>query len=214
MPYTYGTHKREASRPSSTSTLREIAAWLTRHSARRSRSSGDVGAVKRAEDFPDEMAQERNIKGMRPAKIMAPIFVANSPRHVVMSRDMLRGGVIGLMLENMAWLRAFPQTPLLYNADVIYKPEKRKEGSGRVIEYGEEWQTIPWVIFRGYGDCEDLGAWRAAELNQRFGIRALPYIRVRRMPNGYWRAHVVVKWPNGQIEDPSAKLGMYEYANR
>ena len=196
------------------SSLRSIAAWLTRHSARKSNASGDVGQVKRAKDFPDEMAQERNIKGMRPARIMAPIFVANSPKHIIMSRDMLRGGVIGLMLENMAWLRAFPKTPLLYDADVIYKPEKRKEDSKRVIEYGEEWQTIPWVIFRGYGDCEDLGAWRAAELRQRFGIHALPYIKVRRMPNGYWRAHVVVQLPGGKIEDPSAKLGMYDYANR
>jgi hypothetical protein len=213
MPYTYGTHTRQTVKPSDMSSLRAIAAWLTRHSARRPKSSG-IGEVKRAESFPDEMAQERNIKGMRPAKIMAPIFAANDPRHVLMSRDMLRGGVIGVMLQNIAWLRAYPQTPMLYNADVIYKPEKRKEGSGRVIEYGEEWQTIPWVLYRGYGDCEDLGAWRAAELNQRFGIRALPWIKVRRMPNGFWRAHVVVKWPNGQIEDPSAKLGMYEYANR
>lgn len=171
-------------------------------------------AVKRAKDFPDEMAQEAHIKGMRPARIMAPIFVANSPKHIIMSRDMLRGGVIGLMLENMAWLRAFPQTPLLYDADVIYKPEKRVENSKRVVEYGEEWQTIPWVIFRGYGDCEDLGAWRAAELRQRFKVNALPYIKVRRMPNGYWRAHVVVQLPGGKIEDPSAKLGMYDYANR
>ena len=131
-----------------------------------------------------------------------------------MSRDMLRGGVVGLMLANMAWLRAFPQTPLLYDADVIYKPEKRVETGKRVVEYGEEWQTIPWIIFRGYGDCEDLGAWRAAELRQRFGIHATPWIKVRQMPGGFWRAHVVVRWPNGQIEDPSAKLGMYDYANR
>ncbi len=213
MAYTYGTHTRQAAKPSDMSSLRAIAAWLTRHSARRP-SGGTLGQVKRAADFPDEMAQEKNIKGMRPAKIMAPIFVANDPKHILMSRDMLRGGVVGLMLENMAWLRAFPQTPLLYNANVIYKPERHVEAGKRVVEYGEEWQTIPWVIFRGYGDCEDLGAWRAAELRQRFGIHALPFIKVRRMPNGYWRAHVVVKWPNGQIEDPSAKLGMYEYANR
>lgn len=212
MPYSYGTRK-QASKPADMSSLQAIAAWLTRHSARRSKTSG-IGRGKRAEDFPDEMAQERNIKGMRPAKIMAPIFVANSPRHVTMSREMLRGGVIGLMLENIAWLRAFPETPLLYNADVIYKPEKRKETGRRVVEYGEEWQTIPWVIYRGYGDCEDLASWRAAELRQRFGIHALPDIKIRRMPNGYWRAHVIVVWPGGKVEDPSAKLGMYEYANR
>lgn len=170
--------------------------------------------MKRAEDFPHEIAQEANMRGMRPAKLMAPIFVANTPRHVVMSRDMLRAGVIGLMLQNMAWLRAFPQTPRLYKAGVRYKPEKHETRAGQVIQYGEEWQTIPWVIFRGYGDCEDLGAWRSAELNHVYGIRALPHIKVRRMPNGFWRAHVVVKHPDGRIEDPSAKLGMYDYPNR
>jgi hypothetical protein len=169
--------------------------------------------MKRAEEFSDEMSQERRLKGMRPAKLMAPIFVANSPRHILMSRAMLQGGVVGLMLQDIAWLRAFPRTPLLYDAGVIYKPEKHTEGKRRVIEYGEEWQTIPWVLYRGYGDCEDLGAWRAAELRQR-GVHALPHIKIRRMPNGFWRAHVVVKLPDGHIEDPSAKLGMYAYASR
>jgi hypothetical protein len=170
--------------------------------------------AKQAKDFPNEMAQEAHMKGMRPAKLMAPIFAGNKPEHIAMSREMLRAGVIGLMLQNLAWLKAFPQTPPLYKAGVIYKPEKHIGNSKRVIEYGEEWQTIPWVIFRGYGDCEDLGAWRSAELNARQGIRALPFIKIRRMPTGFWRAHVVVQYPDGRIEDPSAKLGMYEYVNR
>lgn len=160
-----------------------------------------------------EIEQENHAKGMRPAHIVAPIFARSDPRHAVMSRDMLRGGVIGLMLENMAWLRAYPQTPDLYSAGVIYKPEsQKKDAKGNITEYGETWQTIPWVLYRGYGDCEDLGAWRAAELRQKYGIRALPYIKVKQMPGGFWRAHVVVQWPGGKIEDPSAKLGMYAYS--
>jgi len=115
------------------------------------------------------------------------------------------------MLQDVAWLRAHPETPDLYHAGVSYKPERRREKTGKETEYGEEWQTIPWVIYRGYGDCEDLGAWRSAELNVKYRIKARPFIKMRRMPDGFWRAHVVVRWPNGQIEDPSAKLGMYTF---
>lgn len=155
----------------------------------------------------------RRMVGMRSAHIKAPIFVANDPKNARMSQLMLAGGVFGLMLENIAWLQAHPQTPDLYNAGVTYKPERRRinPNTGKPSEYGEEWQTIPWVIYRGYGDCEDLGAWRAAELRAKYHVKATPFIKMRRMPDGYWRAHVVVRWPNGQIEDPSAKLGMYTF---
>ncbi len=151
--------------------------------------------------------------GMRSARIMAPIFVSNQGVNPRMSQLMLAGGVFGLMLENIAWLKAHPETPELYQAGVSYKPERRRidPRTKKVTEYGEEWQTIPWVIYRGYGDCEDLGAWRAAELRAKFHVKATPFIKMRRMPDGFWRAHVVVRWPNGQIEDPSAKLGMYTF---
>jgi len=153
-------------------------------------------------------------KGMRPGRILAPIFSGNSPQSERFSQAALTGGVVGLMLENIAWLKVYPQTPLLYQSGVIYKPEKRRVNrDGTVIEYGEDWQTIPYVLYNGFGDCEDLGAWRAAELRVR-GIKALPDIKVRHLPDGAWRAHVRVRLPNGRIEDPSAKLGMYEYADR
>ena len=151
--------------------------------------------------------------GMRSAHILAPIFVKNDATNARMSQLMLAGGVFGLMLENIAWLQAHPETPDLYQAGVSYKPERRRinPATGKTSEYGEEWQTIPWVIYRGYGDCEDLGSWRAAELHQKYKIKATPFIKMRRMPDGFWRAHVVVRWPNGQLEDPSAKLGMYTF---
>lgn len=163
--------------------------------------------------FPELSERHPNrLVGMRPAHIMAPIFVRSDPKNARMSQLMLAGGVFGLMLENIAWLQAHPETPDLYHAGVSYKPERRRQNAGgRVSEYGEEWQTIPWVIYRGYGDCEDLGSWRAAELRQKYKIKATPYIKMRRMPDGFWRAHVVVRWPNGQLEDPSAKLGMYTF---
>jgi hypothetical protein len=138
---------------------------------------------------------------MRPAVIDSPIFADNTRRNAYFSQAALAAGVLGLMLEDVAYLKFYPKTPDLYDSGVIYKPE---EGT-------EVWRTIPYVIAAGWGDCEDLGAWRAAELRVRYGVKAVPHIRVRKLPSGSWRAHVVVRWPDGSIEDPSAKLGMYLY---
>jgi hypothetical protein len=101
-----------------------------------------------------------------------------------------------LAAVNLDWLREHPTTPKLYEAGVRYQPE-----------WGtEEWQDIPTTIERGYGDCEDLASWRIAELLFH-GVKAGPFIRFRR--DGQWlRYHVMVKYENGQIEDPSLKLGM------
>lgn len=170
----------------------------------------EVRHVKKGEGEDPAVTRER--KGMRPARILSPIFAGDGPQAIAFARMALQGGVIGLMLENMAWLKTNPQTPALYHAGVIYKPEKhRTDHGGHTLEYGEDWQTIPWVIYHGFGDCEDLGAWRAAELRMQ-GVKATPHIAIRKLADGAWRAHVQVKWPDGHIEDPSAKLGMYAYA--
>jgi len=84
----------------------------------------------------------------------------------------------------------------LYDTDVYYQRENKKRGMP------ERWQTITDVYRRGYGDCEDLAAIRVAEL-RRERIRAVPWFRRK---NNIW--HVVVKYPNGKIEDPSRILGM------
>lgn len=160
----------------------------------------------RPETPPDKLPP-----GMRPARLMVPIFAANTPEAIAFSLDALNAGVYGLMLQNMAWIKHYPQTPRLYRSGVIYKPEVHREDlGGSVVEYGEDWKTIPWVLYDGYGDCEDLGAWRAAELRVQ-GVNARPDVKIRKLPNGHWRAHVRVKYPDGHIEDPSAKLGMYAY---
>jgi hypothetical protein len=230
MPYTYGTHVRP--QVSNSNTLRALAAWLSQHGGKGAGTGGadrinaeppatfkrTLAQVHARDNFlrnhPEvsERRPARNV-GMRSAHIMAPIFASNKGANPRMSQLMLAGGVFGLMLENIAWLRVHPETPDLYSAGVSYKPERRRidPRTGKPSEYGEEWQTIPWVIYRGYGDCEDLGAWRSAELNAKYHIKAHPYIKMRRMPDGFWRAHVVVRWPDGQIEDPSAKLGMYTF---
>lgn len=147
-------------------------------------------------------------KGMRPARVLAPIFTSDDPRAIRFSIMALHGGLIGLMLEDIAWLANYPQTPGIYASGVKYVPEHPAFDKKTL---GEDWKTIPQLIVDGYGDCEDLAAWRAAELRVR-GIPAIPIVKVRRLPNGGpWRAHAVVSI-GGKIEDPSAKLGMYNYS--
>ncbi len=56
-------------------------------------------------------------------------------------------------------------------------------------------------------DCEDLCCWRAAEL-QAEGIAAHPVFVWRKLEDGSHLYHIVVRYPDGRIEDPSRRLGM------
>jgi hypothetical protein len=73
----------------------------------------------------------------------------------------------------------------------------------------EDWQTAAETLRRGVGDCEDLVIWRVAELREQ-GIpaRAIVLPLRRRL----W--HVVVRHPDGMLEDPSTALGMRAQDNR
>jgi hypothetical protein len=57
-------------------------------------------------------------------------------------------------------------------------------------------------------NCEDLACWRAAELRVRYGIQAEPTFIWKLRPNGGYLYHILVKLPDGRIEDPSRTLGM------
>ena len=100
----------------------------------------------------------------------------------------------GLVALNCVILEDNPRTPSIYKAGVRYVPEPRGF---------ENWLTIDQVIRAGKGDCEDLAAARVAQL-RRVGI----YARAVVIRTGRKRFHAVVRWPDGQIEDPSKKLGM------
>lgn len=100
-------------------------------------------------------------------------------------------------------LAANGKIPLLYESGVRYEAEP--EGQ-------EDWQDVltcldTWKKRRQGSDCEDLASWRAAELQAR-GVEAHPVFVWRKMPNGSHLYHIVVRWPDGRIEDPSRKLGM------
>lgn len=106
-----------------------------------------------------------------------------------------------LVALNRLWLRFHPETKTLYESGVFY----RREMPGR-----EEWFGIPAVIEQGWADCEDLAAWRVAELlegKSGYDPDAKPWFRVRKIGDSY-RGHVIVKRGDGSFEDPSIVLGM------
>lgn len=84
--------------------------------------------------------------------------------------------------------------PLLYESRVKYRPEP----SG----VRENWQRPIQTLRKGYGDCEDLAAWRAAELRREGDRGAM--VDVKR--TGHKRWHAVVRRGDGTIEDPTAML--------
>jgi hypothetical protein len=88
--------------------------------------------------------------------------------------------------------------PSLYESGVVYRRERHGTLPGL-----ERVQSAEETFLIGYGDCDDLAPWRAAEL-QLQGVEARAEV-IRSPGVGY---HVVVRLPSGRIEDPSARLGM------
>jgi len=103
-----------------------------------------------------------------------------------------------LVLVNRLFIRAHHVLPL-YQSGVRYQQEP---ADGKP----EEFASIPVVLSRGWGDCDDLAPWRVAEL-QEAGEHATIRITWRRY--GKRRLyHVLVRRGDGRIEDPSKLLGM------
>lgn len=114
-----------------------------------------------------------------------------------------RDDYLQLMLDclvrmNLLYLQDNPGTPKLYAAGVRYE----REPSGV-----ERWASIPHVLALGYGDCEDLGCWLAAEKIRAGDRGAKAFPRGRETPHGRL-VHIMVRTGDGRIEDPSRVLGM------
>lgn len=92
--------------------------------------------------------------------------------------------------------------PPLYRSGVRYE---REPWQGTI----EEFATIPIVLERKWGDCDDLAAWRAAELaaRSREAARAI-VIEAPGSKRSGRKYHCVVARSSGYIEDPSFHLGM------
>lgn len=106
---------------------------------------------------------------------------------------LFRAMLEGLTLTNMELIQR-GRIPPIYAAGVRYAREPR-----------DVWRTAPEVLRRGSGDCEDLSAWRAAELR---ASGEDPGARVDVYRSGPRRLHAVVRRGDGSFEDPSRRLGM------
>ena len=87
------------------------------------------------------------------------------------------------------------ETPL-YESDVVYL----REPPGTTEEFADALTALR----RGWGDCDDLAAWRCAELRHQ-GVPATLSFRARYRPRGLL-VHCVVRHPDGRREDPSKAL--------
>lgn len=105
-----------------------------------------------------------------------------------------------LVRLNRIQLGRRPGLPGLYESGVRYVREARDPRTGL---RREEWRTIEDVIEHMGGDCEDLAAYRVAQLQSR-GVPARIWLRRHK---AMW--HVLVRLPDGRLEDPSRKLGMH-----
>jgi hypothetical protein len=91
--------------------------------------------------------------------------------------------------------------PPLYQSGVVYQEEPADQGF-------ESFDDAHVCYQRGWADCDDLGAWRCAELRES-GENANIRITWMKHPTRTGRLyHVTVRRADGTIEDPSKKLGM------
>ena len=103
----------------------------------------------------------------------------------------------GLTRANEGILRARPWLPRIYSSGVRYDHR----------DPHDPWCDAQAVIENGFGDCDDLAPWRAAELRVRHGIAARVVFTIEQGPVAD-RWHFIVEHPGGRLEDPSRALGM------
>lgn len=109
------------------------------------------------------------------------------------SADVLRAFLEGMVALNCA---------IILDQDLpsVYEVARyRREPPGR-----EVWKHAALVVRDGLGDCEDLAAYRAAELRVRDGEAATVDV-IRTGPR---TLHAVVRRADGEVEDVAKKLGM------
>lgn len=115
--------------------------------------------------------------------------------NVPASRAAITAMLEGLTVLDMVLMSAHPgRFPPLYESGIRY----RREPDGR-----ERWLTAPEMLAVGFADCEDISAWRAAELR----LAGVPAKAVA-IRTGKRRFHGIVLLPDKTFEDPSVRLGM------
>lgn len=89
----------------------------------------------------------------------------------------------------------------IYTTGVRYRREEHETLPGV-----ERVQTAEEAGAMGDGDCDDLAPWLAASRRVLEGVNA----RAKAVESPGIGYHVVVEYPDGRIEDPSARLGMLD----
>ena len=133
------------------------------------------------------------------------------------SERVLRALLDALLIADIEYLRANPNTPRIYQAGVVYRREPLLDELAKMYPecmtscrppvHPEEWKSIPYCIKDGHGDCEDLASWCCAERIVYDGLDAKTEFSFRELGK-MLIYHIYVRLPDGQIEDPSLKLGM------
>lgn len=128
-------------------------------------------------------------------------------RRISLARDALFHLCMALAKIDYDYLCEYPDQPMLYGAGLKYFDDSHEVCSQDECHLQEDdWADIFTCRQNGYLDCEDAVSWRIAELWRR-GINALPLPMLEDTKGGQlW--HMLVLWPDGRIEDPSAILGM------
>lgn len=108
--------------------------------------------------------------------------------------DIYAAALEGLVQVNGLVLDKDPRIPPIYAAGVRWKPIPH-----------DNWRRADQIAGEGWGDCEGLSAWRAAEL-RRSGED--PGARVGCYHTGPKKYHAIVIRGDDSIEDPSVWLGM------
>jgi len=136
---------------------------------------------------------------MQPYRVTFVLDAFSDPKDRALSYAYLGRALDFLTDIDVEYLKAYPQTPLIYESGVRYVEEPPGQ---------EDWQDIPTCIRMVDCDCEELAAWRAAELRVRYGIQARCVFKAQLRPNGSYLFHILVEYPDGRLEDPSRILGM------
>jgi transglutaminase superfamily protein len=102
-----------------------------------------------------------------------------------------------LVTIDRVYLRRFPQSPRLEQSGVRYARTN-------------EWQSVPDLLHRGYGDCKSLTAMHVAELRNA-GMKAKPVFRLAINPQTGRKEFHILTQAGAAFIDMSRRLGMEQF---